>query len=250
MNDVLKRVVATKIAERLKSGETIGVGTGSTVAIAITCIAERVKAENLHISAIVTSYQSAIACADAGIAVIDAMSLPASAPNWGQVDWGFDGADEVDDRCRLIKGLGGAMLREKIVASLCKHYIIIIDESKLSSRLGSLAPVPIECVSESLSLVKRRIETLGATHVSLRSGLPGKHGPVITERGNLILDAWFSTIEDSLELDIKSIPGVVESGLFVKYASEVWSVSQDLAIHVRSPHCDTHSNSKSLKAIF
>jgi ribose 5-phosphate isomerase A len=229
MSKALKQVVGEKIAARVKSGETIGIGTGSTVLAAIKCISERVRTENLRIRAVVTSYQSSLACGEAGIEVIDPLSLKAP-----MLDWGFDGADEVDKQCRLIKGQGAAMLREKIVAAFCKSFIVIVDNSKLSNSLGTLMPVPVECIPEAFTFVQLKIKNLGAVRSELRSGLPGKHGPVVTEKGNLVLDTWFQKIEDTTEDAIKSLPGVVESGLFSNYASEVWVARDSGEIDVYS----------------
>ena len=138
----------------------------------------------------------------------------------GHLSWGFDGADQVNKAKWAIKGKGGAMLQEKLLAKRCKKFVIIVDESKVVPELGVGCPIPLEVIPESLILVEDALRVLGARDVTIRSG-SGKHGPVITERGNIILDASFSKITETLERDLKSIIGVVDSGLFIGYASEV-----------------------------
>jgi ribose 5-phosphate isomerase A len=138
----------------------------------------------------------------------------------GEISWGFDGADQVTPERCAIKGKGGALLQEKILAKRCREYTIIVDSSKLVERLGVGCPVPVEVVPQAVSLVEGGLIKLGAKEVTLRSG-SGKHGPVITEAGNVLLDVVFSEIDCDLERRIKQITGVVESGLFCGYISEV-----------------------------
>jgi ribose 5-phosphate isomerase A len=209
----MKEKVAQAIAERVKDGEILGIGTGSTVDLAISAIAKRVKEEGLRIKALTTSIESAWGCQRAGIEVLNNMYQ-------GELDWGFDGADEVDPELRLIKGKGGAMYQEKIVAALCKYFIAIVDDSKLVKRLGEKMPVPVEFTPRAYSLVERGLRKLGAEEVVLRQAT-GKHGAVITESASLIFDARFKAIPPSLEHEIKSIVGVVESGIFTSFADEV-----------------------------
>jgi ribose 5-phosphate isomerase A len=138
----------------------------------------------------------------------------------GYLSWGFDGADQVNNERWVIKGKGGALLQEKILAKRCKKFVIIVDESKVVPQLGVGCPIPVEVVPEALVLAEDGLRSLGATELTLRTG-SGKHGPVITERGNIIIDAIFPNVESGLEREIKSLVGVVESGLFIGYASEV-----------------------------
>jgi ribose 5-phosphate isomerase A len=209
----MKEIVAQEIAKRIKNGDVIGVGTGTTVDAALSAIGQRVKAEGLHVSVVPTSYQSAWRCQELGLTVIY--------PGYrGRLSWGFDGADQVTKSRWAIKGKGGAMLQEKILAKRCKNFTLIVDESKVVEALGVACAIPIEVIPTALSLVEEGLRSLGATEVTLRSGT-GKHGPVITEAGNIILDATFSKIHEGMERDIKSIVGVVDSGLFIGYASEV-----------------------------
>lgn len=209
----MKEIVAREIAARVKSGEIVGVGTGTTVDAALTEIGKRVRAEGLQLSVVPTSYQSAWRCQELGLTVMH--------PGYrGNLSWGFDGADQVNSAKWAIKGKGGAMLQEKILAKRCQSFILIVDESKVVPELGVGCAIPVEVIPEALSIVEEGLKRLGAKEISIRSG-GGKHGPVITEQGNIILDASFSKIASHLEGEIKSIVGVVDSGLFIGYATEV-----------------------------
>lgn len=210
----MKEIVAQEIAKRVKDGEIIGVGTGSTVDLALTKIGERVKNEKLNLHVVPTSLQSAWRCQQIGLHVLY--------PGYkASLSWGFDGADEVDDNLWLIKGKGGALLQEKILAARCQRFLVIVDDSKMVAKLGAACAVPIEIIPEALSIVERQLPDLGAKEITLRPCTGGKHGPIITEAGNVIVDALFSEIHKDLEREIKSIVGVVESGLFIGYSSEV-----------------------------
>lgn len=228
MSETLKRAIGDRLAARVKSGEVIGIGTGSTVQCAIEAIGRRIRDDGLVVRAVVTSYQSAESCGDAGIDVVDLHNWAASSHrpelterSAPRLAWGFDGADAVDRRCRAIKGKGAALLREKIVASICKEFVLLVDYTKVSDRLGGKSEVPVECVPESWSYVMEGLARLGALRSNLRSGLPGKHGPVITERGNVVIDAAFPDISDDLEGEIKKLTGVVENGIFTFHATQV-----------------------------
>ncbi|MGZ3874493.1 MAG: ribose 5-phosphate isomerase A [Mucilaginibacter sp.] len=207
-----KQKVAGKIAEKVKNGDVLGVGSGSTVYMALLAIAERVKAEKLNIKAIPTSIEISMVCSKLGIPLT---SMFESKP-----DWLFDGADEVDPKKSLIKGRGGAMFKEKLLISSSPVNYIIVDESKLVKKLGTNFPVPIEVFPAALLHVETELEKLGVNELILRPA-KGKDGPVITENGNLIVDARFPDIGDDLELKIKAITGVIESGLFINYNVEI-----------------------------
>jgi ribose 5-phosphate isomerase A len=209
----MKEIVAKEIAKRVKDGDVIGVGTGTTVDAALTEIGKRVKAENLRITVVPTSYQSAWRCQELGFIVMY--------PGYrGHLSWGFDGADQVNKERWAIKGKGGAMLQEKILAKRCKKFVLIVDETKVVAQLGVGCAIPVEVVPEAILLAEEGLQALGARNVVIRVGT-GKHGPVITERGNIILDATFGDVTEKLESEIKSIIGVVDSGLFIDYATEV-----------------------------
>lgn len=221
----MKEQVGKAVAARVNDGDIIGVGTGSTVDAALKAIGERVEREDIRLRVIPSSYQSAWLCQQYGLRVYSPLYD-------SELSWGFDGADEVDPQLRMIKGRGGAMLQEKILAAKCKKFLIIVDESKLVTRLGEKYPIPIEVVPEALNIARLGLLELGAASVELRQAV-SKHGPVITEAGNLILDAQFSAIPDDLEFRIKSLLGVVESGLFLHYTDEVLIAKSD-GVYVRT----------------
>jgi ribose 5-phosphate isomerase A len=206
-----KQKVAEKIAEKVKDGDVLGVGSGSTVYLSLIAIAEKIKAEKLNIKAIPTSIEISMFCSKLGI--------PLTSMVEARPDWLFDGADEVDPNHSLIKGRGGAMFKEKLLISSSPKNFIIIDESKWVQKLGSNFPVPIEVFPPALLHVEEELEKLGAI-LNLRPA-KGKDGPIITENGNLILDAHFKDIPADMELTIKAITGVIESGLFINYNVEI-----------------------------
>lgn len=145
------------------------------------------------------------------------VSPPLQTTLWNKrPDWTFDGADEVDPHNNLIKGRGGAMFKEKLLIKSSGKTYIIVDESKLVSKLGSKYPIPVEVFPHALSHVENEIRLLGASKISLRLA-EGKDGPVFTESGNFILDIHLSNIVPDLEQKLKAITGVIESGLFIGY---------------------------------
>ena len=209
-----KQKVADKIASMVKDGDIIGVGSGSTAYLALLKIADRIRTEQLHIHAIPTSQEIKMACAKLGIPLT---SLLEHKPNWT-----FDGADEIDPNHNMIKGRGGAMFKEKLLISSSPQTFIIADPSKMVSKLGSRFPVPVEIFPDALIHADQALRSLSPVDIKLRMA-QGKDGPIITENGNLILDVWFNNIPDNLENAIKSITGVIESGLFMHYEVKISS---------------------------
>lgn len=207
-----KEIVANKIASMVKEGDVIGIGSGSTSYMALLAIAKRVKEENLPIKAIPTSLEITITCAQLGIPVTSLMDC--------KPDWTFDGADEIDADLRLIKGRGGAMFKEKLLINSSPRSYIIADSSKMVSRLGMNFPVPVEVFPQALTYVGHALNELSPREINLRMA-EGKDGPIITENGNLILDVWFDDIPNDMEVAIKCITGVIESGLFIGYGVEI-----------------------------
>lgn len=203
-----KEKVAAKIASMVNDGDIIGVGSGSTAYLALQKIAERIRTEQLHIRAIPTSLEIKMTCARLGI--------PQTSLFEYKPDWTFDGADEIDMNHNMIKGRGGAMFKEKLLINSSPRTYIIADSSKMVTKLGTRFPVPIEIFPEALTYVAQALESFTPKEIKLRMA-QGKDGPVITENGNLILDVWFDNIPDNLENAIKSITGVIESGLFMHY---------------------------------
>lgn len=206
-----KQRLARTVAGQARPGEVIGAGSGSTAFLAVHAIADRARAGELgDVTLIPTSHEvhltvAALAASVPGLALGD---LAVRRP-----DWLFDGADEVDREGDLIKGRGGALLREKIMFRATEDRRVVVDRSKRVDRLGERFPIPVEVVPVALPVVTAALADLGATEAAIRTGT-GKDGPVITESGNILVDCRFSSIESDLEPRIKSITGVVESGLF------------------------------------
>jgi len=205
-----KKKAALEAVKHVKDGFVVGLGSGSTAAFAIKAIAEKIKSEKLSVMGIPTSYQAFLLAVESGVPVTTLDEHP-------KIDVAIDGADQITPELNLIKGMGAALAREKIVAAASKVNIIIADQHKKVKLLGEEdQSVPIEVLPFAISLVKQKIINVGGKPV-LREG-KGKLGPVITDNGNAILDSYFGEIADpaNLEIKIKMIPGVVESGLFVR----------------------------------
>jgi ribose 5-phosphate isomerase A len=212
LTEAAKRKAALAAVKHVKDGFVVGLGSGSTAAYAIEALGERIKREKLGLLAVPTSYQAFLLAVKCGIAVTTLDEHPV-------IDVTIDGADQIDTKLNLIKGMGAALTREKIVASASKMNIIIADEGKKVAVLGeNNHPVPIEVLPFAITTVKRMIEAVGGKAV-LREG-KGKLGPVITDNGNAIIDASFGVINNAAELEkkLKMIPGVVETGLFINLA--------------------------------
>jgi ribose 5-phosphate isomerase A len=209
MIQLAKKKAALEAVKHVKDGFIVGLGSGSTAAFAIEALGERVKNEHLRIMGIPTSYQAFLLAVQHGIAITTLDEHPI-------IDLTIDGADQITPELNLIKGMGAALAREKIVAAASKLNVIIADENKKVNILGeNNQPVPVEVLPFAISLVKRKIVELGGKPV-VREG-KGKLGPVITDNGNAIIDSTFGLIEKPQELAVrlKMIPGVVETGLFV-----------------------------------
>lgn len=203
-----KLVLAKKIAQKVKDGDVIGFGSGSTSYIAVEEIAKKIKNEGLSIIAIPTSYEIKILCNSLGIKTASIMEE--------KPDWSFDGTDEYNKDGWLIKGRGAAMFKEKMNILNSKKVYILADKTKYVDNLGANYSIPVECHPETFKYVKQQLVKLGAKECALRLA-QGKDGPVITENNNFIIDAKFEHIEQSLEKEIKMISGVIESGLFIGY---------------------------------
>ena len=215
--DELKRAAAVAAAALVEDGMIVGLGTGSTAAFAVAELARRVK-QGLRFVGIPTSERTAAAATAAGVAVSTLDEHP-------HIDLTIDGADEVErGTLNLIKGLGGALLHEKIVAAATKQLVIIVDDSKLVDHLGAHVTVPVEVVTFGLEATRQSLQALGAT-VTLRRDRLGK--PFVTDSGNRIVDCSFGEISDAAQLEdsVRRVVGVVESGLFVNRADVVFVAS-------------------------
>jgi len=206
--DELKRRAAERALEFIKDGSVVGLGTGSTAKFAIEGLGRMVK-KGLSITGVATSFATERLAREVGIQVV-------SLNEAGTIDVTMDGADEVDPAFNMIKGGGGALTREKLVALASAKRVMLVDDSKLVERLGQTRQLPVEVLSFASALSARLLENLGSV-ASLRGG-PGT--PFVTDNGNHILDCAFGPIEDpsGLEKRIKLLPGVIESGLFVGIA--------------------------------
>jgi len=211
-----KKNAALRAVEQVKDGFVVGLGTGSTAAYAIEEIGKRVKRAKLHVLGVPTSYQAFLLGIRSGIPMTTLEEHPI-------VNLTIDGADQIDHELNLIKGMGGALAREKIVAHASKKLVIVADENKKVRILGEgNYSVPIEALPFAIPLVMHEIKGMKGRPV-LREG-KGRVGPVITDNGNIIIDANFGLIRkpSKLEIKLKRIPGVVETGLFVGMADVVY----------------------------
>ena len=204
-----KQKAALEAVKHVKDGFIVGLGSGSTAAFAIEALGERMKREKLCVMGIPTSYQAFLLAVERGIPIT-------TLDEHREIDVTIDGADQITPELFLIKGMGAALAREKIVAAASNLNIIIADEKKKVKVLGeNNQSVPLEVLPFAISLVKRKIVDAGGKPV-LREG-KGKLGPVITDNGNAILDSYFGEVADPVDLAVKlkMIPGVVETGFFV-----------------------------------
>ncbi len=215
MADDLKERAASRALRAVRPGMKLGLGTGSTAAHFVRLLGERVKSENLDVVGVPTSEATRALAEEAGVPVTTLEHAPA-------LDLTVDGADEIDGDLRLIKGGGGALLREKIVAAASLRMIVIADESKHVGTLGAF-PLPVEVVRFGLAATRRHIASLLAARgfsatISLRQK---NNDPFVTDNGNYIFDLNLGKIEDPerLAADLSRLPGVVEHGLFIGLCS-------------------------------
>ena len=210
----------------IENGMTIGLGTGSTVKYFLIALGEKIETGELkNIRGVSSSIKTDGLAGAAGIPLV-------SFSEARDLDVAVDGADEVDPDLNLIKGGGGALMREKILAQACNRYIIIIDDSKYSPRLGTHWPVPVEVIPFAVSLEQRYLEDQGA-RVQIRSGLDGR--PVLTDQQNCILDCNFGVIEDPYALAnlLDARAGIMAHGLFLDFTTDLIMAGADKTEHLR-----------------
>ncbi len=212
-----KKIAADAAVARIEDGMIVGLGTGSTAYYAIHGIADRIRNEGLRIKAVASSAASERLAEELGIPLVPFADIDG-------IDVTIDGADEADPSLNLIKGGGGALLREKILAANSREFLVIVDESKLVPTLGAF-PLPVEIIPFAKEWTVSHLRKLGC-EPTLRQA-DGKL--FVTDNGNYIADCRFQAIADpeSLASRIQSIPGVVEHGLFVKLAHAVFAGRQD-----------------------
>ncbi|KAF4791314.1 Ribose-5-phosphate isomerase [Turdus rufiventris] len=224
-----KRAAFAAVDKHVQNNQVLGIGSGSTIVHAVQRLAERVKEENLTIVCIPTSFQARQLILQNGLTLSDLDRNP-------ELDVAIDGADEVDSDLNLIKGGGGCLTQEKIVAGFAKCFIVIADYRKKSDRLGEQwkKGVPIEVIPMAYVPVSRALTKKFGGVVELRMAV-NKAGPVVTDNGNFILDWKFDKIHEWHEVNtaIKMIPGVVETGLFIDMAQVVYFGMEDGSVSVR-----------------
>jgi ribose 5-phosphate isomerase A len=208
-SDEEKQTAARAAVELVQSGDVVGLGSGSTATHVVRFLAERIRNQELKIVGIPTSQQTRN--------LAEQLNIPLTTlDEKQQIDITLDGADEIDHELNLIKGGGGALLREKIIASASRRLIIVADSTKMVTHLGKF-PLPVEVIPFAQAVLEQRIRTLGA-QVSLRRY--AYDNPYVTDEGHHILDCSFGEIADPRELAdrLRSFPGVVEHGLFIDMA--------------------------------
>ena len=224
--DELKQKTAHRAVEAIDSGMVVGLGTGSTTSFAVIRIAERIQSGDLtNIVGIPTSIRTEKLARELDIPLATLDEQP-------QIDVTIDGADEVDPDLNLIKGGGGALLREKVVAQASRTNIIIVDESKLSDCLGTHWALPVEVIPFAARTEANFLQSLGAA-VSMRRAVKGQ--PFKTDQHNYILDANFGPMSDPAALAnrLNERAGVVEHGLFLGLASEIIVAAEDDIRHLQ-----------------
>ena len=227
----VKKALGAHAADRfVRDGMKLGLGTGSTAIWAARRVAARLTEGSLHdIRAVVTSLQTELEARALGIPVytLNDASLDST------LDLVIDGADEVDSAGNMIKGGGGALLMEKVIAYSSRALVIIVDHTKLSQHLCERFAIPVEVVADAVVPVSRRLREMGG-EVSLRMAVK-KAGPVVTDLGNLLLDVTFRGLFQPREMEdeLKLIPGVLEDGLFTKKTPRLVVGHSDGTIEIR-----------------
>jgi ribose 5-phosphate isomerase A len=215
-----KRVAAEAAAKLVEDGMVVGLGTGSTAALFVEALARRVAQQGLRVSGIPTS--------DATSELARQLHVPLTTfAEHAQIDLTVDGADQVEmGTLFLIKGLGGALLREKIVAAASKRMIVVADETKIRERLGLLCSVPVEVVQFGWQATENKLRQIGAKTL-LR--LNSEQKPYTTDSGNYIIDCAFGAMEKPKEIahHLDHVTGLVEHGLFLGFASMVLVAGRD-----------------------
>lgn len=215
-----KQQAAERALALVESGMRVGLGSGSTARYVVEGLGARLHDRRLYdVVGVPTSDATAALAQAHGVPLSTLDAMPA-------LDIAIDGADEIDPQLTLIKGLGGALLREKIVASAAKQFIVVADASKIVQHLGERAPVPVEVITFGVRLIEQQLRALGAKP-TLRLAADGT--PFVTDEGNSILDCRFAAIPEPAVLGaaLHAIAGVVEHGLFVQMAQRAFVASAE-----------------------
>ncbi len=211
-----KHKAVLRALQPIKNGWIIGLGSGSTMAYAVAELSRLIKGRKLEVSVVPTSHQIENLAISHGLRIL-------SMNEAFTIDYAIDGADQVElPSLNLIKGGGGALLREKIVDSAARRVAIVVDENKLSKHLGGAQQIPLEVLPFAHKHVQIQVTRMGG-RAKLREG-QGKIGPVVTDNGNFVLDADFGKIENAalLQRRLKAVPGLIETGLFLNLADVVY----------------------------
>lgn len=210
----LRKLCAEKAMEYIKNDTVIGLGAGRNVICLIEIISESVKKNNLKIKIVTPSDNTRNICIKYGIEVLPTCLVE-------EVDVAFDGCGEVDENFYASKGGGGVFTKEKIIGSMAKEYILLIDEQKLKKELGLMYPISLEVIKDSLSYVSKMLRNLGGDSIVRTSN--NKDGCLVTDDGNYILDVKFNVIDDFKNLDnnLNNITGVVGTSLFTREVTKL-----------------------------
>jgi ribose 5-phosphate isomerase A len=221
-----KKQVALEAVKHVEDGFVVGLGSGSTAAYVIQELGRLMRQDGLRVLGVPSSSQAMLLAVQSGVTLTTLDEYPV-------LDLAIDGADEVNKRLDMIKGGGGALMREKIVASSAKQVVIVADETKLVERLGTSFRVPVEVLPFALATVTMAIKKLGGKPF-LREG-NGKVGAVVTDNGNFVVDVDFGPIDNAeeLNLQLKLIPGIIETGLFIGLADTVYFGKEDGIIKLK-----------------
>jgi ribose 5-phosphate isomerase A len=211
----MKRKTALEAVNEVKNGYIIGLGSGSTIAYAIEELGRRIKEDRMDIRGIPTSYATMKLAVKYGVPLTTLNENP-------RPDIALDGADQVDQDLNLIKGLGGALTREKIVDNASKQLVIIVDERKLTKKLGTNQIVPIEIIPVASTVVANTLDKLGGKSTIRKTNDTTLE--FITDNGNFILDVDFGAIDKPIELEnrLRKVIGIVETGLFLNMTHKVY----------------------------
>ena len=212
----MKQAVAQAAVDQIQDGMILGLGSGSTAALMIEALAQKIKTGQIKdVVGVTTSFQGEVLATELAIPLKSLSSV-------SEIDLAIDGADEVDPSFQLIKGGGACHVQEKLVAALAKKFIVVVDSSKLVEKLNLDFKLPVEVLPSAWKQVRKTLEELeGAGDLRMAQK---KAGPIVTDQGNLILDVTFKNgidQPDLLESQINNIPGVLENGLFVNLVDEV-----------------------------
>jgi ribose 5-phosphate isomerase A len=220
-----KRRAALAAVQHVKDGFVVGLGSGSTAAYVIEEIGRLIREEGLQVLGVPSSSQAMMVAVQSGVPLTTLDEHPV-------IDLDIDGADEVDGKLDMIKGGGGALTREKIVASSAKQVVIVADETKLVEKLGAFK-VPVEVLPFALATTTAEMKKLGGKPFLRES--KGKVGAVVTDNGNYILDVDFGLISDAEGLNrrLKLVSGVIETGLFIGLADVVYLAKADGIIELK-----------------